>query len=207
MDYEAFVDDVMAQAQFGGPSAAKRAIQAVLRALGEALPPRVAHEVAAGLPADMARALRDVSGEGARTESDFYARIGEWAGLSLSQGLEQAQIVCAVLAKRLDDSVKQRLLRELPDPLALLFSEVERPIPTLPARTRLSSHTLATSAPGSRHALSSTAPGSLHPLSEAAPRGAQSHSVDEVDPHEDSKLSSARGFMRGRGITKPSAAH
>jgi len=198
VDYEAFVNDVTAQAHFGGAGAAKRAIEAVLHALAQSLPARVAREIAAHLPAEMAASMSNVSGEGASLASDFYARIGERAGLSLSQGLEQAQVVCSVLSRRLEPSLRERFARELPDEIGALFEEPEPLVSPLPTRSRSRSTLPAEGKLGGGHSLSTGRPGSSHPLSEAVPPGAQSHSVAAFDPHEDSKLSSASGLTQER---------
>jgi uncharacterized protein (DUF2267 family) len=198
VEYEAFVQRVTDQAQFEGYATAVRAIEATLHTLAQSVPVRVAEDVARKLPPEMAAVVRGARGAGVANLADFYGRIGRRAELSLSRGLEQAQIVCAVLAEQLDPTLLGRMMRELPDDIASLLVPLShaQSAPTV-------SHvghgaTLSDGKPGASHPLSEASPGSRHPVSEAAPHTAHTHSVLEAAPHQDSKISSAPGLTQER---------
>jgi uncharacterized protein (DUF2267 family) len=107
-------------------------------------------------------------------------------GMSVGRARELVASVCRVLAEELSSEALRALRTSVPAPIAELL-EVE-PLP------------LATGIASSRpDSLASGRPGSHHPLAEARPRDRiQSDSVVASNPHEDSKLSSARGTTQER---------
>lgn len=198
VEYEAFVQRVTAQAAFEGPATAMRAIEATLHALAQSIPVHIAESLARKLPPELAQVVRSARGPGAENLAKFYGRIGQRAELSLSRGLEQAQIVCAVLAEQLDSTLLGRMIRELPDDIAPLLVPLNH-AQVAPAAAHVGhGSTLSDGRPGARHPLSEAVPGSEHPISEAAPHTSHTHSVREADPHQDSKISSASGLTQER---------
>lgn len=173
----------LVRAGFSDDAAARRALEAVLGALAASGAGTELALLAPALPPEL-RPERVPPSRGPFDADAFYAAVAAREDLGPGPGLEHAQIVCRELGLLLEPDVRVRLARALSREL---FDAPRYTPPAAPVR-RASvppEHTLATGRPGS-----------AHPLSEAAPPGAQSHSVAETNPHEDGKLSSARGLTQ-----------
>lgn len=68
----------------------------------------------------------------------------------------------------------------------------------MPKQSKKSGGTLADGRPGGTRTLSEGRPGSRHPISEARPTQRQQHSVEDDNPHGDTKVSSATGLTQER---------
>lgn len=91
----------------------------------------------------------------------------------------------------MDFDRRRRIARGLPEQAAALFLGG-------PERAEPPPHGVAPVAPRSA-TLASARPGSAHPVSEAAPPSGQMHSVAvNPSPHEETKLSAAKGFTQER---------
>lgn len=186
--YAHFVERVRERAGLAHDADAARVVEITLEALGEALlqPERMA--IAVSVPAALGQALsrRPVAPE--LDVAGFYASVSERAGLAPAFAMEQAQVVCRVLAESLDEPLRRRLARDLPEGFGDLFAASE---PPAPPPERLHHSAKSTPPPAT---LAEGRPGSAHPVSESAPDRAHSESVARSrDPHADSKISSAQG--------------
>lgn len=201
IDEQTLVQHLENAAPFEDAGAARRAFDATLEALRSGLTDDEADWLAVDLGPHLAEPLlrHDYSGE--LSVNDFYRRAARYAGLRRSAATEQAQIVCHTLAELLPQAGVQRLKKHLPG-LAPLFTPTEAPAP---AR---GPHAVREEPPGDR-TLAGGRPGSERPLSEAGGpserppgegvRRAHSDSVARAThPHEDTKLSSARGLTQER---------
>jgi uncharacterized protein (DUF2267 family) len=175
---------------------ASAALRAVLSALGSAFDPSERRLVSESLPTSLREVLE---GESTRVSdpslSGLLARVQHSQGISLGRAKEHAQVVCRALAEVLPFEVILWIDRHLPE-IESLF-ELPEPV-SAPAPYE---HVLHPQPIGSRahRTLAEGRPGSLHPLSEARPERAQAHSVARSDnPHEGTKLSSARGMTQER---------
>lgn len=174
---------------FRDRAAAAHAVDATLRAFGVCLARDEARALAASLSHRLA-GLVDVTD--ARADGDveaFFARVSAREGVPLGLAREHASIVLRALSLGLDPPLRARLARALPEDLAALLS------PRAPSAAH-PAHAPARHAPPLT-TLASGRPGSHHPVSESKVPAAQTHSVARAEnPHDDSKLSSARGLTQ-----------
>lgn len=134
--------------------------------------------------------LRDVSPRASPSQSALD---------SPARALEVAQVVRGVLARQLHPETRERIVRDLPEAVALLFSPEFYAAPAAPAPHTGHGHTLADGhPPGGTHPLSEAAPGSDKPISAAPAARRQQNSVAEANPHADTKVSSGCGLTQQR---------
>jgi uncharacterized protein (DUF2267 family) len=196
MFFPDFLNQLVEHGRFAGAEDAQRALTTALEALGYLLPARLVRELEAALPAQCTRSLRfGESVSASRRERE--PAIGERApGVLSGATLERVQEVCAVLAATLPPALVESVARELPAQLSEAFEP--RGLPGLTPRRRGLEPTLAGGRSGALHPISEAQTGSAHALSSSRPRPAQQGSLDEANPHGDSKLSSARGTTQER---------
>jgi uncharacterized protein (DUF2267 family) len=168
---------------------AELALRATIGALGPRLTKDEAEALASRLPEPLAFIVARCEHEADLDADAIYERVGRRSGTPTRIAREQADIVLAALAAHLDDELKRRLIRALPEPLA------ERFRPHDPGE--VPPHRIAVPAPTST--LATGRPGSSRPLSEARPERAHTESVARSDdPHAETKLSSSRGLTQER---------
>jgi uncharacterized protein (DUF2267 family) len=174
--------------------ASERAVQAVLEALGDALP-RSAQAHVARVVQGAAPALAAGLGGSARTLDDLIARVSEVANQSPSEALEELDVVCAAIAEAWTDEDRRVVLSDLEPDMRPLFDEKPRaaPLPQHPARAGRKVE--AAPKEGARRALSTGRPGAVHPLATAAPEPAR-----DAD-HERTKLSTGAPSLERAGQT------
>jgi len=166
---------------------AELALRATLGALAARLTKDEAEALSARLPPMLARVVELVEYEGDLDADTIYERVGRRSGTPTRIAREQADVVLAALAEHLDDELKRRLVRALPEPIAERFREHdEGEPPPHPIVVAPPASTLATGRPGSRR-----------PLSEARPERAHAESIARSDdPHAERKLSTSRGLTQ-----------
>jgi uncharacterized protein (DUF2267 family) len=176
---------------------AERALRATLGALGERFTTDESRALAARLPDEVRGVLDEASPDGDFDAPELYRRV--WRRderMSLGAAREHADIVLRALGALLDDGLRMRLVRALPEPMRDLWVAPVRgeppPHPQPPSRRARGVETLAQGHPGSRH-----------PLSESAAPSGHAHSVARNDdPHAETKLSTSHGLTQeGLGET------
>lgn len=191
MDKETFIDAVMWRAAMGDRAEAQAAIAATLSALAAHLAPADVANVAEALPRSLADVLRaprsTVAGPGA-----LHAQLAASEGVSVGLAVERVSAVCETLAAALDPERRVLLQHRLPSEWATLVT-----LAPLTVSQELPHGTI----PGHGHTLATGRPGSANPLAEGRAPPAQSASVVRSDnPHEESKLSSARTSARAASL-------
>jgi uncharacterized protein (DUF2267 family) len=170
----------------------------VLHALRPMLRSDERKALAAHLPPSLGSAL---AGHAVEVDDDldrFYARVALSLKSPLPRAMEEARIVCALLASRLTPDERARLASDLPPGVAVLFTTpAGGSIETLGADPSGENVPPARSERAVDSTLATGRPGSAHPISESRLDRTQSHSVArEANPHSDSKLSSAEGLTQ-----------
>jgi uncharacterized protein (DUF2267 family) len=196
-------DELLARiAERGGfrtPAEAERAEDAALLTLGQRLELPLAQELARHLPPRAAAALLRKAYEGPFPLEELYRRVAEREGVRLSFAVEHTGVVFETVAEALPEALRARLCRLLPERMAALFEprRTDIPAPPMPPRPMQIE-------PGSGTTLADGRPGSRRPISEGGGDRAQAESVARTEnPHEETKLSSARGLSserRGRTL-------
>jgi uncharacterized protein (DUF2267 family) len=188
MTHDEFASCVAELAGLAGPQEADGVVRAVLEVIGERMGRREAESLAQELPPQVGAFLQ---GEAHGQDFDvpgLHARVARREGIRLGIAVEHTVVVCQVVAEAISPAALYRLHQALPEPLAALFKPREpverfehiRPDPR-------------------RGTLAEGRPGGCHPLYEARPGQAQSQSVVCAEnPHEETKLSSARGLTQER---------
>lgn len=191
-----FVARVRELGGFAGRAEAMRAIRATVMAIGERLRDDERAAFERNLPPSTFAALERVAYLGDFDRDELYARVARHEAVSPGFALEHAQIVCRALAEALPEGALVHLRKELGTTIASLL-EVPEPIETLPRSASTAGSTLASGREGSRH-----------PLSESRLDRAQSSSVARADdPHEATKLSTARGLTQERHDSTLASGH
>jgi uncharacterized protein (DUF2267 family) len=202
IDEQTLTEHLQNLAPFEDAGAARRAFDATLEALRSGLTDDEADWLAVDLGPQLSEPLLRQGYTGELSMNEFYRRTGRYAGLRRSAATEQAQLVCRVLAELLPQPGILRLRKHLPE-LAPLFSVPEAPAPAQgPQRLRNDpgvDRTLAGGKSGSERPLSDAGSPSERAFSGAGVMRAHSDSVARAqNPHEDTKLSSARGLTQER---------
>lgn len=192
-----FVDEIQRHTGEMDWLESERIATQVLHALRPMLRSDERRALAAHLPPSLGSALAGHTVEVDDDVERFYGRVALALKTPMTRAVEDARIVCSLLAARLSPDERDRLAHDLPVALAQLFltpagesveADDEPSESALPAvhEDAPSGHTLASGRPGSRH-----------PVSESRLDRTQSHSVArESNPHADSKLSSAEGLTQ-----------
>jgi|GEM_PF-2031053 len=172
--------------------AARRSLYATIAVLGERLVEDEARALAEVLPGELAESI-----EGAEYDCDFgteelFERVRRRLHTTPARAREDAEIVLAVLGDALGrDDRRRRIAHGLPDRAAEIWLGSRELGEPPPYRSASRAPAIAT--------LASARPGSAHPLSEATPSTGQSHSVARnASPHEETKLSGAKGLTQER---------
>lgn len=179
---------------------AAAALRATLAVLGQRLPQPERDAFGRALPERARVWLQARRFRGEFDVPELFDRVRRAEGVTLGFAREHAEVVCRVCGAVLPDELRQRLERELPPSWSELFfppavPEAEGAPPGRPSPGNLR-RTLATGRPGGSHPMSESRP----------PSDVQSESVASADPHESSKLSTARGTTQERlGETLASA--
>jgi len=181
-DATRFVERV---ARGGIPHEARRAVHATLAALGEVLDETEKRRLASALPADLVAWLDERAFDRGAKPGELFERVARDETVTASEACERAQIVCGVIARALAPFDREMLCKHVPAELADLF-RVDEPSEAPPHVHHPKHHVLATGDAGSAHPLSESAP----------PELVASHSVDERNPHADTKLSSSHGLTQ-----------
>lgn len=125
-----------------------------------------------------------------RSVEALYRRVAAATGQPLGHAAELTQVVCEALSAELSPTVLAHL-RHLED-------QGWRELFVVRSRQGVPAEEVETARP-QRTTLAEGRPGSRHPLSEAHPDRAHAESVARADnPHEATKLSSARGLTQER---------
>lgn len=171
-----------------GP-AAQRLVMGCLRSLGEGLPAPVALELAGELPPALGAQLTEVERGQDCTLESVLDRVMARNGVTRGVALEQLGVLCSTVAELVRPEVVERLRGALPWRVARLLLASERPAELPPAVHH----------DPSRRSLAEAAAASSRPLFAARPDRAHSESVvRSLNPHGDTKLSSATGLTQER---------
>jgi uncharacterized protein (DUF2267 family) len=138
---------------------ARHAIRAAMGALACALEDEDAHALELAVPANVARLLRRPSSTQVRSVHGLYVEAERRERVGLGFAIEHAQVVCRVLARRLDPELVARLRRHLPPDIAELLGD--RP-PEREAPPYVHAH--PTLVPPPPQTLSRSRPGSAEPI-------------------------------------------
>ncbi len=184
LDERQVIEKVSQHAGCSEDADARRAISATLSALSEFLTGGEATTLGHQLSSDWAAALLPATGPRPFERDAFYQAVARREGVAIGVALEHAHAVCGALADLLDGDTNILLRTWLgAEGTALFSAPTHGPAPARPVHTDTPR----------RNTLAEGRPGSRHPMSESPPPAAHEHSVAEKNPHEDSKISSARG--------------
>ena len=183
--------DRLAERGLTDDARARRVLHATLAVLGERLVEDEAQALARVLPDELAKIVATTGYDSDFTADELFDRVRRREHADGARAREEAEIVLGVLGDCLSGDLRRRIARGLPGVAATLLSgerELGEPPPyAAPARAPRVA-TVATSRPGS-----------THPLYEAAPPAGQTHSVARNPaPHEETKLSAAKGLTQER---------
>lgn len=179
--------DALAQQGLTDANAARRALRSTLSVVGERLVEDEAKALAEVLPAELS-VLIEGNYDSSFDDDELFERVRRREDARPGRAREDAEIVLAVVGEQLDHDRRVRIARGLPG----LAGELLRGDRELgePAPHRVVPHDSS---------LASARPGSTHPVSEAAPPAGHTHSVaTNPSPHEETKLSGAKGLTQER---------
>jgi uncharacterized protein (DUF2267 family) len=183
--------DLLAERGLTDEARARAALHATLAVLGERLVEDEALALAQELPDELAKIVATSEYDSDFTAEELFDRVGRREHASGGRVREEAEIVLAVVGECLSADRRQRIARGLPGLAAQLFAG-ERELGEPPPYA-------AASRPPNVATVASSRPGSTHPLSEASPPAGQTHSVaSNPSPHEETKLSAAKGLTQER---------
>ena len=183
------VERLLESGPFANEAETRRALRVCLEVLGSLLTSDERALVGGELSPELAQMLHGASPHRRAELHEFAGRIAQSEGVPWGVAVEHAEMVCRAVGNALSPSTRQRLVRGLPQ-LARLFEPLERPeIAPLPEERR------PDTVPND---LAEGRPGGTLPLASADPRYlAHRHSVvRSVDPHAETKLSSAHGLRQ-----------
>jgi uncharacterized protein (DUF2267 family) len=170
---------------------AEKALRATLAVMGERMTRDEADALGRVLSPELQTIVHESEYDSDFDAAEFYERIRRrLQSFQPGTAHEDADVVLRSIGDFLDDELRGRLRRALPEAVA--------------ARMTRESFGPPPPHPDARHApplttLSAGHPGSRHPLSEAAPPVGHTHSVARSDdPHGETKLSSSRGSTQER---------
>jgi uncharacterized protein (DUF2267 family) len=188
MSVRHFLDRVAERAGLRNRGEAMQAVRAVLPALGGSLGAGDAQALAAELPGELGGLVLQREGPGPSAPlAALVAHVANEERIGRSFALEHLEVVFEALAEQVPEPVIARTRRVLAEDVADRLVR-PAPVPGAPPHLRPERRTLAEGRPGGRH-----------PLYAAKPDRAQTHSVARsANPHEDTKLSSARGLTQER---------
>jgi uncharacterized protein (DUF2267 family) len=121
--------DRMMPLGFRQRSAARRALDAALGALGEALTEEESLALADKLPDPLATIVRAASFDGVVDAGELYERARRRAGAAPGRAIEETQIALRVVAETLDPETRVRIRRALPIAIGALFETPEEGAP------------------------------------------------------------------------------
>ena len=183
--------DRLAERGLTDEAKARRALHATLAVLGERLVEDEAQALAQVLPDELAKIVVTSDYDSDFTADELFERVRRREHVSGARAREEAEIVLGVLGDCLSADRRRRIARGLPGVAAeLLLGEQELGDPPPYA---------AAARPPNVATVASSRPGSTHPLYEAAPPAGHTHSVARnPSPHEETKLSAAKGLTQER---------
>lgn len=197
MTYTELLSHVAERAGLPGVQESERTVRSVLASVCERMSWAAIQVLMEDLPAPLSACLSEVVPHQEFNLAELHARVASREQVRLGVAVERTGVVCQAVAEALSPGALYQLRQALPEPMAALFTLREPEEPLEHVHLEPSHHTLAEGRPGSRH-----------PVSEARPDRAHVHSVARADnPHEDTKLSSARGFTQEREQETLAAAH
>jgi uncharacterized protein (DUF2267 family) len=200
MNEETLLRRLQELAPFANAEEARRAFDATLQALRRGLNEDEADWLAVALGPGLSGPLLRQSHAGELPPEELFRWTKRYTKTRKGVAVEQAQVVCRTLAELLPEADLERLKRHLPE-LAPLFSVPEAAEVTEVAerpRHPVTDHTLAGGRPGSSRPLSEAGE-RQRAVNGAKPEPSQTHSIAvSRDPHDDTRLSSARGLTQER---------
>ena len=171
--------------------AARRAARATLVVLGERLVDDEAMALTEVLPVELAQSIENSEYDSDFTTEELFERVRRRDGTTPARARENAEIVLTAVGECLPRDLRRRIARGLPEQAAELLlggRELGEPPP----------HQVGSPSPR-RATLASGRPGSTHPVSEAPVPAGHTHSVARSSsPHEETKLSGAKGLTQER---------
>ena len=121
MQFAQFLGRVQSRAHLESPEAALKATRATLATLAQRLGSNEPANLAAQLPAEIARFLH-TEDQGERFSSDeFFQRVSERTGADLPDAVFQARVVLEVLGEAVSTGQLQDLRSQLPDDYQRIF--------------------------------------------------------------------------------------
>lgn len=168
---------------------ARIAVDTTFEAIGRAVPPTIATDIAALLPKPLATAVE--RGAASPSDDDVIHDVAHHEHVTLGAAKEHAQVVLEQLAAHCDERTRDRLAELLPEPADAWLVPWQPPPQRRPQPPAGRTQTLADGRPGS-----------ATPLSEAGPdRGHHDSPARTTDPHADTRLSSTHGVSTERDHT------
>jgi uncharacterized protein (DUF2267 family) len=124
LKYDEFIGQVRHRARLGSHAEAERATRATLETLAERLAGGEAHDLAAQLPAEIARYLElPDAGIGAKlTLDEFFALVSAREGVDLPDATFHARVVIGVLTEAVSVGEIKDVRVQLPAAFAQLFN-------------------------------------------------------------------------------------
>ena len=185
------IQDRLAERGLTDEARARRVLHATLAVLGERLVEDEAQALASVLPDELAEIVATTGYDSDFTADELFERVRRRGHERGARVREEAEIVLGVLGDCLSADLRHRIARGLPGVAAQLVAGERELGEPPPYAAPLRAPKVAT--------VASSRPGSTHPLSEAAPPAGQTHSVARNPaPHEETKLSAAKGLTQER---------
>jgi len=171
--------------------AARRSLYATVAVLGERLVDDEARALAEALPGELAESIEGVEYDSDFSTEELFERVRRRMHTTPARAREDAEIVLAALGDFMSQDRRRRIAHGLPEQAAEIWLGTRELGEPPPHRSPSRAPPMST--------LASARPGSTHPLSEAAPPAGQLHSVARnPSPHEETKLSGAKGLTQER---------
>ena len=124
MNHDEFVGEVQHRARLASRGDAETVIRATFETLGERLLPRAAAHVAAQLPPELGRHLRDREFQHL-TVSDFCERVAEREHADRAKAAFHARCVYDTLRDAISPGTVRKVERQLPSEFLVLLRSVE----------------------------------------------------------------------------------
>lgn len=123
MQYHEFIGQIQHKARLGSLGDAVRAANATLQTLAERLPGDEADHLAAQLPYEIGRFIREhATGAERFSVDEFYNRVTDREGIDKPQAVFHARAVIEVLQQAVSAGEIEQIRNQLPDDFLPLFS-------------------------------------------------------------------------------------
>ncbi len=195
------LDRLIERVENGAPFASREdalsALVSTASVLDELLPRGLSHDLARALPRELAEVFGPGRGPQSLDERAIYLHVARRTGQTLARAAERTQVALTAIASELSAELNGRLVRELPEGLRVCLEPRALNLAATPG-LHSKGHTLAEGRPGSARPLSEARPDEEREIATAHGARDSEGSLGAKNPHADTKLSSARGYLQER---------